>query len=665
MIRYRFGILMACVLASLLFLGAWRAADSAPGVLDAGEGLSMPLDDSAIYFQYAHQALQGEWLRYNPGAALSTGVTSPLYFLLLTALMGLGLSGPLAAWALAAASLLLGVIAMDAIGRRLFTALPAWWPAFLLLSQGAWMAWSFNGMETGTLMALSLCAVLAWLGTSRAWFLLAIGGLAFTRPEGQVLALLLALTWGYARADAKSLLLGAFLSLAPSLLLNSLCGSLTPDSLRPKTAALLSGMDAWSQMAQSSDYAVGLLKGAFMGAWSGQDLLGTAGNAAAQNPASQLFPPLLLVAALLGCFAQDRRPVRGLWLAVAAALAGIGGLLSWELPVGWNSHRYLAACAPLLWLAGLAGLNALRASRGLPRAAAAALFSLWSAFGLASWPWNLQRTHRGAAAYAGANRNSALLLRALPAGPVAVVDAGLLAYYSGHPIVDLLGITDHSMALAQADGKGAVLEAMLARKELPRWAALHRHRPDFDLATWVGIGLLRPLPLEAGQDMGFYAWDWSGAPQRSRPARVPAGWTVVGGINVADLADEAAAAYRPQGERAQRTRLTNLRLSPSEAQVPEGGRIASMESFDRKGQALMLRAVFDRAGSLRIRSADGHSLLFAAVAASPSEHYSEILLPLPPDAPERVFVTFEDEKGQPSDWSSCRYWFLEPAPAGR
>lgn len=660
MIRYRFGILLACSLSALLYLSAWHAADAAPGVQDAGEGLAVPLDDSAIYFQYARQALHGEWLRYSPGAELSTGVTSPLYFVLLTGLMGLGASGPVAAWLLGAAALLLGLVAMDGISRRLFPALPPWWAPLLLLGQGAWVAWSFNGMETGWLMSLSLCAVLTALSERRALFLASIAALAFTRPEGQVLAGLLVLAWAIPRGDARTLALGALLCASPSVLLFALSGSLTPDSLRPKTTVLQSHLDAWGLMAQFSTYAVGLLKGAWMGFWSGQDTLGVAGDATALNPVAPLFPPLLLLGALFGYFGRGRERHRGLWLAIAAALAGIAGLLSWQLPVGWHEHRYLAATAPLLWLGALGGLDALRREAGLARRGAAALFSLWLAFGLASWPWHLQRVYSGALNYALANRNTALELRALPAGPVAVVDAGLIAYYSGHPIVDLPGITDHRLALAEPLGKGAVLESLLARDPLPRWAALHRQRPDFDVKAWTATGLLDPIAGADATAMALYQWDWRGADQRLQPGTLPKGWRSSAGLNVADPQQERAAQYRALGPHADSTRIMRLLLSPRETLVPEGARTVLSESFDRQGQALMLRGVFDRPGRLRISGRDGRSLLFAAISASPSAHYSELLLPLAPEAPQRIVVTFEDEKGQPSEWSSCRYWFLEP-----
>lgn len=663
MIRYRLLILMLAALAALAHLGAWRAADQGPQVASAGEGLALPLDDAAIYLQYSRQALRGEWLRYNPGAELSTGVTSPLYFGLLTALMGLGLNGPLAAWLLGAAAFVLGLVCMDRLAARLFPALPPWWAAALLLCQGAWAAWSFNGMESGLLLALSLAASLAALKARGSSFLAVAAALAFTRPEGQVLAGLLGMAWAWQRKSVRDLLWVGMIAAAPSALLWALSGSMVPDSMRPKSASLMAGQDAWGLMARSSDYAVGLIKGLWMGFWGGRDAVGLAGDAQALNPSAPLYPPLLLLAAVFGFFARAQGAQRGFWLAIACALAGVAALLAWQLPVGWHVHRYSAGAAPLLWLGALGALQALRTQGGLGRPASAALFALWAAFGLASWPWHLQRNHAGALAYAQANRNAALAAAQLPEGPVAVADAGLLTYYSGRETVDLLGITDHRLALAQAHGRGAVLEALMDRQHPPRWAVLHQDRPDMNLEAWLRLGLLKPVPGWApGRGMTLYAWDWHQASRRSRPQSGPAGWTLEGSLNVALLADEARAGYAALGPQAGRSRALNLRVADG-AQVPEGGREVLEERLVLKGEALVARAVFDRPGRLIVRGADGRKLLESMQGASPSGGYSEAFLPLPSPRSETLQIAFLDEKGQPTPWVSCHYWSLRaPVP---
>jgi hypothetical protein len=659
MIRYRLTLVLAAALAALLYLGAWRAADHAPGVLDAKAGLAVPLDDVAIYFQYARQALHGEWLRYSPGAGLSTGVTSPAYFVLLCAAMGLGLPGPWAAWLLGALSLLLSIALMDALSRRHFPALPPWWGPLLLLSHGAWVGWSFNGMETGLLLALVLWAAWAVCEAEARGMLAAAAALAFTRPEGQVLALLFGAAWCARREQWRWAPVLLALAAAPSLLVLGLSGGLIPDSVRAKSGLARAGGLSWDFLKQASSYGIGLVKGLWMGLWGGQDAVGLAGDLASGNPAAALYPPLLLLGALFGFFAGQARGERAFWRASAAGLASMAALLSCLMPLGWHVHRYQAAAAPLLWLGALAGLQALRETGGLGRHASAALFLLWASFGLASWPWHLQRDQQGAANYALFNRNAAVALRSFPPGSVAVVDAGLLAYYSGHPIADLAGITDHALSLSAVQGKGCLLEALLARPEAPRWAVLHPARQDFDPSAFEALGLLARRPQALPGGMLLYDWNWHDARRQATPASLPAGARVVAELNTARLDQEKAADYRADGESAQHSRILNLRLWPGGPQVPEGGREILRESFKQQGNGLILRAVFDQPGRLRILDPDGHNLMVGALDPSPAGCYSELYLPLPPGTPEQISLVFDGNNGQPAAWVSCHHWSVQ------
>ena len=664
MIRYRAWLLAAALLGGLCYLGAWHMAAVAPSVNPGVGSLAVPLDDAAIYFQYARQALHGEWLRYSPGAPVSTGVTSPLYLLLITAGMGLGISGPWAAWALGLASLLLGLVCADRLGRRLCPDLPPWWLPFLVLSQGAWVGLHFNAMETGLFLGLSLALLDALTDEeagARAWILL--GLLAFTRPEGQVLGMLLGLAWLWQKQSLRSAAWLALLMAAPSLLLLAVSWDVVPDSVRPKTWMLQGGKDPIGLLAQSSDFAMGVIKGAWMGFWGGSDAVGVAGDAAARNPVGPLFPPLALAGALLGIFQWLNGPRRWLACGLLAALAALLGLLASDLPVGWHNHRYLAAASPFLLLGMAGGLQALRSQAGLGRAAAAAAFTLWAGFGLASWPWHLERTFVGARDYAKSETNGALALRGLPPGPVAVADSGLLAYYSGHPITDLLGITDHALALAAPLGKGAVLEALLGRGERrPVCAALAPDRPDLDPKAWVTLGLLN-LRGPIGDDLNLYTWDWSGAELREQPSPLPKGWAVLGGLNVADLEDEYAHDCSFRGEQSGSTFAARLRLYPGGPQVPEGGRRVAAIRIARVPagtNGILLRGVFDRGG--RLYGGQGKEWSDVVVPVSADQCYSQTLLPLKHTAGPLLGLAFTTGHGmddQPCDWALYRIWFLK------
>jgi hypothetical protein len=665
MIRYRTALFAAALAAALAFGCVWSAAGLAPGVHATPDRLAVPLDDAAIYFQYARQALHGEWLRYNPGAPLSTGVTSLLYFALITLGLGLGLSGPVCAWLLGLAGLVFGLVSADKLARRLFPDLPLWWAGALLLSQGALIAAHFNAMETGLQLGLTwalLEAVSDMDAPSGAKPWLIMAALAFTRPEGQVLVALIGGAWvGWKPRRLAAILL---LALAPSALLLLVSGSLIPDSVRPKAAFLNGSSSLLEHAASASSYAQGVLKGAWMGFWGGADSVGAAGDAAAQNPIGPQFPPLALLGALFGLFALARkRP--GLAYSVGASLAALLALLAWNLPVGWHDHRYLSCATPLLLLGMLAGLHALR-EKGWASgpSLAGALFTLWVAFGLATWPWHLKRCYDGAYHYAIANTNAALALRSLPPGPVAVVDSGLLAYYSGREVVDLPGITDHALALASPQGPGAVLKTLLKRRDLPVYAALHDHRADFDLAPWTRSGLLQRLG-DLSDSMGLYRWDWSGVGLRRAPAALPAGHRILGSLDVADLADEAAQGVLYSGAGSDRTLLSRQRLGRGGPLVAEGGRqlsVLTLRAWPAGTHFLLLRAAFAQGGILRMQAKGGS--VSAPVAPSDSETYSELVVPMAPDQGGGVetlsFLTPGGAGGPvaPGEFALYRIWFL-------
>jgi hypothetical protein len=665
MIRYRTGLFAAALAAGLAFGGVWYAAGTAPGVHPNPDHLAVPLDDAAIYFQYARQALHGQWLRYNPGAPLSTGVTSTLYFLLITAGMGLGLSGPVCALSLGLAGLLLGLVSADKLARRLFPELPHWWAGLLFLSQGALVAAHFNAMETGLQLGLTWALMEAVSadadgdgGGAKPW--LVMGALAFTRPEGQVLVALLGGTWAWPKPRRLALVLA--LCLVPSLLLFAVSGSIVPDSVRPKAAALSGSEGLLDHAAGASTYAQAVLKGAWMGFWGGADSVGQAGDAAAENPIGPQFPPLALLGALLGLFSLARGRWRFLALSVGASMAALLGLLAWNLPVGWHDHRYLSCATPLLLFGMLAGLRALRREgRSLGQAAAGALFTLWVAYGLATWPWHLKRCYDGAFNYAAANTNAALALRALPPGPVAVVDSGLLAYYSGREVADLPGITDHALALAYPQGPGATLKTLLRRPRLPVFAALHDQRADFPLGPWLNTGLLVRV-AELSQGMSLYRWDWSNIGLRQAPAALPRGHRVLGWLDVADPRDEEAQGVEYLGADAGHTLLARQRLWKDGPVVPEGGRPLAglaLRAWPAGTRFLLLRAAFACGGTMR---AQGQGV-DVAVRPSPSEVYSELLVPLAPDSGASETLSFQAAAGpgQPptaESFALYRVWFL-------
>ena len=505
---------LAVLLAGLLYLGVWRRADHALGATPSGEGLMAPLDDAYIFGQYARQAVHGEWLHYTPGAPISTGVSSWSWLLALTGLMAMGWPLTWAAWALGLACLAWSVHSLQRLGQRLFPALPDWILPALFLVHASSVSLYFQGMDSGLLLAVFFATAEAALdprASTRFWVLGSL--LAFTRPEGQVAlpALALARAWGGGPASRhRALALGLGLAALPSLGLWLISGTCIPDSSRAKTAAM-DRLSPGEHAAVSVRYAAQVGGQLLMGLCSPGTRIGVVGDAASGNDPARHFPPFALLLALSGLGAALRvQRHRPWWVALCAAWLLTLALLSWELPVGWHRHRYLAPLWPLP-LFSLAALLALcqTSQRPLTRALKSAVLTLWLGFGLLQWPWFLHSSELSATAYARGNRQAAFALRSQPPGMVAVEDAGLIAYYGGHPTLDLLGVTDHRLARLQVQGPPAVEAALraLAPGARPAGALLHDDRAGSYAQILGAKGLIK-----ASVPMGYmtlWVFDWN------------------------------------------------------------------------------------------------------------------------------------------------------------
>jgi hypothetical protein len=254
----------------------------------------------------------------------------------------------------------------------------------------------------------------------------------------------------------------------------------------------------------------------------GEGPVGNAGDAGAGNDPSRHFPPLALLSAALGVLALLRGPQRQSAVALALLWLLTLGTLSLTLPVGWHRHRYLAPLWPLMLLGFVSTLQwlSLRSALTWARGLRAALLMLWLGFGALQWPWFLKMSFQGGASYAAANREAAFdLKRSGFEGRVAVEDAGLIAYYGGLPIVDLLGVTDHRLALLQDQGPDAVRGEVLRRLKEPGEliVLLHPTRTGSYSQLWVSQSVLKPLRTLA--EMEVYRFTASETEIRKRAPR--------------------------------------------------------------------------------------------------------------------------------------------------
>src|SRR5678809_1765374 len=126
--------------------------------------------------------------------------------------------------------------------------------------------------------------------------------------------------------------------------------------------------------------------------------------------------------------------------------------------------------------------------RWLPRLLAGG----WLVLALPGLVQSILWSARGSEAYAAHHRLMAERLQALPeSGAVAATDVGLLAYFTDRQVVDLKALTAPWLAPASQRGWGALYDRFKAMPVAgrPRFAALHKNRPDTDADVLIRAGV--------------------------------------------------------------------------------------------------------------------------------------------------------------------------------
>lgn len=492
--------------------------------------LGFPLDDAWIHQDFARTLAQHGVFAYAPDRS-GAGSTSPLWVLLLTPIYVLPGGAPL--WAVIAWADALGVLALWGLAWATSALVEHWLAdvgehvrALGALAAGLavlveWhLTWAaLSGMETIYFVLLS---ILLLLGLSRAWRPSWLGLLAAlltsTRPEGVVLALLVAAALAL-RSDvlppkpqrwrAIPIYLGVYaLGLVPLLALNEIAaGNLLPSTFYAKGAYYTLGT---SELTRLVSYGLGVL--GFLGS----------------SPLVALGLPGTVYALWLA--RRDWR--RGTqWLALAWAVALIG-VYAIHLPVVYQNGRYLMPVLPVLLALGVAG--SLRfVGAGNYRLLPGALLVLALAMALLS-------IARGAGIYAANVRyindyqvETALWLRAntVPAALVATHDIGAIGYFSDRQVVDLGGLTQPELVPLLGDQHALVAYLQRARVDFvvmfpdwfppPRvlWTTLASH--EVHRAHDPAIAAI------GGSDLVTYQTEWGGS--RFSPLRLPlSAWLGVG-----------------------------------------------------------------------------------------------------------------------------------------
>jgi len=465
--------------------------------LITGGELSLPLDDSFIYLQYARAIAEGHPFVYSAGNAPTTGATSLLWPILLAPphLLRLGPSMAIA-WALAlgAVGLVLSAFLMRRLGHRLAGAWGGALAVALFLGT-PYLLWGYmSGMEIPLYATVLLATLNLYFDEREAgrfprlrWCLFA---LACSRPEGAVLSgvfgvAMAAERWRASRAPdgprfwSPSLAI-PFLAVALPFLVNwAVSGSIESTSSQAKSILAEPHPDVRHKFLMDSPKVWLVIVKAHLSLLQ----LREGGGAIARYviPSAAAF----LAFAVLG-FLPRRRPWtdgRVLLLLFPAAV------LVDSLPVAWSVHyyRYQQGFYPVVLLcyaAGLARLSWFLAER-LPRRAGVFLAATVSAAALFGWaPSATEENGRVIQAYAHncdnildqQVRTGRWIARSLPADAVVGMnDAGGIAYYGNRSTLDLLGLTTEGFARVYRSGIGCLFERLrrLPKERTPTYFAIY------------------------------------------------------------------------------------------------------------------------------------------------------------------------------------------------
>jgi hypothetical protein len=669
----------------------WGAAVLVSMLAATGGRLSMPLDDSFIFFQYARRLAGGAFLSYQPGYGATTGATSLLTVLVDTLGYLVGFHGR----AMIPFALLLGIatfawatFSAHRLGRRLCPGV-AWLPPALLLTSGP-LIWGFmSGMDLPLFVALALALAADWpeagAAPRRRFFVIgALLGLA--RPDALFL-ILPALVLGLWRGGWRAWwALPAAAVALPYLLQWALTG--TPESASMIVKANLSdpAFDLSSWLATGFSYIIGVVKGVF----GGGAVDNAAGLAANNGSGAGLYiVPFALALVLLGLApgawveGRTRRP--GLHALLLSWLAFLAAAVAFTVPVARHWHRYLMPLYAFA-LPGIA-VGADRLGRGVEAV------------------WKEVRAGDGArivgaillllsvppALYfvVAFGRNSAdiyfqhvELARRLDAGdPVhphllGINDAGALSYFGNYTTLDLWGLTSTAFRDPARLASAGIWEEM---ERLPP-----DRRPDV-LAIypgWFGAAFLQPHKLigvqrlfrssiAGGNPMNVYRADWSLCGSGDLP-RDPAVLAKIGRarlvatVDVADLESEKAAGYR---YRILDGAYENaLRLLPYDdgTSVMDGGRVVSGgESFTVRGLApgrpVLLVSRTHAAFRLRVETNGGFEGMWEQTEGSPgSWHEASFLVPGSWIKASDLRVRLISGNPHHSAYGSFHYWVYQP-----
>ncbi|MFQ5905686.1 MAG: hypothetical protein ACE5JA_03860 [bacterium] len=560
----RFGlfILLLCLLLSVIFFQAARWS--------TGGRPTFPTDDTYIYFQYARQLVSGHPFEYNTGDTRTTGVTSYLYWFLISFGYLAGFRGPFL-FHFAFFIGFVGLVTSAWLTYRIMDSLlgsEAGVAAAVLFCLNGQIVWGYlAGLEIPLFASLLLLSIFfflrdlqrgTYLGTMVACSLLAI-----SRPAGLVvgcsLALLLALAGGLrpgienrgARKGSLWVLLPLSVSVAYLAVNKLIAGHATPTSASTKSLWLT--LDILSIIRVASHFVLDSMRGIFGASYPSSAEIGFSGYSSVAY-----FAPLALFFFLLGSFPRAARELRnrevsGFTVLLSVFILGLG-FVAFGSSSGWQHHRYLIPFYPMFIMCMVAGVFSFSSSLGpklgerslktgiLAFFMVLSLVGLGSALGAYSFEAEMIRSTTVEVAE-WVNTNLAQDDR------LGLIDAGALRYFGGRRTVDLLGLTTARFYGRYRRGWGAAVEELghMREDERPTHLAM---MPIFASRT-LGVEPLfqvfsekvySPPPMySTGQTI--YRADYTALDEGRLPNSAAEDWTMVDSLDVGYIGDELRCDY--------------------------------------------------------------------------------------------------------------------------
>ncbi|WP_406689740.1 hypothetical protein REH65_27685 [Saccharopolyspora sp. ID03-671] len=527
------------------------------------------LDDAYIHLQYGKQIGQGEFLRFHDGEPISTGASSLLYVLVLGALHAVGMHGGL----LMPAAVLLGIVCHAAtaagvllLGQRLVNRTTGRWAGALVAFSGPMLWGATSGMEI-TLTAFLLVATLLMVVREAPtavfrWTPVLAALAALSRMEALAfLAVLVPLMMhacrrraGLARIGAMAWCLLPFAVVGAQLLFYRLAtGHASPNGSQSKSLTSIPHFNLGEFVGKTSENFSQFLQ--ILSGLTRQDFV---------------LPGALLLAAV-GMVAltrhDDARRYVGLTIGIGTVLA-LGAISTMGTAL-WQQVRYLQPFLPLFLLVTVIGIGAVVGWLRLSGRAATAILLVAALFTAVSVPlWAHVMVVESASIRERLVSLAAWAKGGLPEGArLGVHDVGAAAYLSGHPTVDLVGLTTNDLAEPALNGMGSLYEELrtLPPEKLPDYVAAYDAMPGgIELDKLAAAGVYTD-PVLATPQITVWKTDWSLFGSGDQP-ETPVQGRIRDRVNVGSMDSERAHDHHLDAARSDFPPMTELRT------VDSGGR---------------------------------------------------------------------------------------------